>query len=173
VYRNASLQPAARNAPCAAVEQRAAHTAAGVLWVNEQQEHLAFSRMDGGETDDIVQFIDGDEQNVRRRMVRHELVPLIRRKHRFPSEVREVRPAFANGSIEHCSDLLGIACDGWSNGGHKCRLHCPRRRSPVETAATIYFCENAKDGKFSHFLLVEQLGSTARITPFADHHRSS
>jgi hypothetical protein len=35
------------------------------------------------------------------------------------------------------------------------------------TALRPYFCENAKDGKFSHFLLVKQLGSTARITAFA------
>jgi hypothetical protein len=86
-----------------------------VLWVNEQQEHFGFSRMDDGETNDIVRFIDCDEQYVRRRMFHHELVPLVRRKHRFASELSEARPSFANGSVEHCTDLRGITYDGSSN----------------------------------------------------------
>jgi hypothetical protein len=130
VYRNASLQPASCNAPCAA-SSSAAYTSAGVLWVNEQQEHLAFSRMDGSETDDIAQFIDGDKQHVRRRMFDHELVPLVRRKHRFPSELSEVRPPVANGRIEH----------GRSSGRRwrrlvewRSRRNAPKRKRPARVA---------------------------------------
>jgi hypothetical protein len=100
------------------IEQRSSHTAAGVLWVNEQQEHLAFARMDGGETDDIAWFIDGDQQNVWRFVLNHKLVPLVMGEHRLAGELTEVCPPFSNGSIEHCTDLLSIAWNGASNRGH-------------------------------------------------------
>ena len=84
--------------------------------------------MNGDDTDDIILFImlfiDGDQQYVWWRVVNHELVPLVRRKHRFASELSEVRPSLANGSIEHCTNLLSIACDGASNKAiHSGRWH--------------------------------------------------
>ena len=42
---------------------------------------------------------------------------------------------------------------------------CGRLVTCYDGIKTPYSCENAKDEKFPHFLLVEQLGSTARITP--------
>jgi hypothetical protein len=42
--------------------------------VNEQQEQLAFSRVDGAETDHVP-FVDGDKQDVRGRLVSHGLAP--------------------------------------------------------------------------------------------------
>jgi hypothetical protein len=100
------------------IKQCAAHAPASVFWVNEQQEHLALARMDGGETDGNAWFIDGDQQYVWRFVLNHKLVPLVRREHRLASELSEVCPPFSNGSIEHCTDVLSIAWNGASNRGH-------------------------------------------------------
>jgi hypothetical protein len=44
-------------------------------------------------------------------VLNHDLVPL-RGEHRFASELSEVHPGFADGSIEYCTDLLSIAWNG-------------------------------------------------------------
>src|SRR5437870_4983861 len=101
--------------------------------------------MDGGEADDLAQFVDSDEQGVRWRMIDHELVPFVRRKHRLPSEVSEVRPSFTNGGIEHRTDLLGVARDGWSNGGQDSRSD---KAKAGARGAGLCIC-NRNAGKFT------------------------
>src|SRR5262245_1616499 len=74
--------------------------------------------MYGGKTADVALFIDGNQQYVWRCVLNHEFIPLFSGEHRFASEFPEIRPGFANGSIEHRTDLLGILWNGPSNRGH-------------------------------------------------------
>src|SRR5437879_928012 len=91
--------------------------------------------MDGRETDDIAWIVDCNQQYVGRCVLDHELVPFIRREHRLASELAEVRPACADGGVEHCTDVLSIPRLGESNRDHEknTTLSYVRFSSPFES----------------------------------------
>jgi hypothetical protein len=70
--------------------------------------------MNGGVSDDVIRFVDGDQQHVRRLVVGHELIPILRREHGLGDELAQVAPARANGGVEDGSDGRSIPGKGLS-----------------------------------------------------------
>jgi len=70
------------------------------------------------EPDEVVMFINGNEQCIRWLMVDDKLVPLIPRKHRFANKVTQKRPSLANGRVKYGPNPLGIAGNSASYRNH-------------------------------------------------------
>src|SRR5262245_63869204 len=93
-------------------EEHAPDTASGVGGMDEEEEHLAVPRMDGGVADDAICLVDGDEQHVRRLVIGNELLPVLGREHRLDDEIAEEGPTSTDGGDEDRSYGPSIASDG-------------------------------------------------------------
>jgi hypothetical protein len=100
-------------------EENSANPATGVGGMNKEKVHLALRWMNGRVTDDAFGFVDRDQEHIRRYMVGHDLIPVLRREHRLGDELAEVGPVGAYRRVEDSSDGRSVSRDS----GSKCDSH--------------------------------------------------